>query len=179
MAQEHQIGAKRAVGQLTQRCYNASNSLEIRACEAIPFSVFRRMTERLRTETVDGEGVDVIICSAPRYGGRDNPISRRSNILNCGSADGHVLAPRVFADDKKVGAELNLLCADCEMMVSVPSLDGGIDASFWFFPDTARKVLQQAAADDNLASLPPGFTRRIQARPPPPPPTLPAQWDRN
>eukprot|EP00966_Prymnesium_polylepis_P101637 2353645-Prymnesium_polylepis.1 len=54
MLQERFLTCRHTVNTLKQRCYNAMNSLDLRACEALPFMTMRRVAERLCTELIDG-----------------------------------------------------------------------------------------------------------------------------
>jgi hypothetical protein len=149
MQQEKFLGVLYCLMVLQKRCYTASNSLDLRACEALPYSTMRRLAERLRTELIDGELCPVVIMEAPSYDGEGNPVTQKSNREQGIGDHRKLFAPRVLHDDKGCVAALNTLCADHEMQLSVPSKDG-VDAALWSLVETVRQVLWQAETDENL-----------------------------
>ena len=79
MQQEKFLGAMFAVNTLVEQCYNASNTLDLRANEALPHFLIRRIVERLMTKNISGNLMRVIIMEALSYAGEGNPLTQRSN----------------------------------------------------------------------------------------------------
>eukprot|EP00966_Prymnesium_polylepis_P288177 6656057-Prymnesium_polylepis.1 len=74
--QEHYIAKRDCVEFLERECFNALNSIDLRACEALSIRLMDRLRERL---ACDEHGERRVICRPPQYTGIGNPLTQKSN----------------------------------------------------------------------------------------------------
>ena len=155
MQQERYLGIRDAVKFMEERCFNALNSIDLRACEALPIRTMMKIRERL---ACDAEGKRVVLARPPPYTGAGNPVTQVSNREN-GIKWEHkaICVPFVFRDPAQIRAALDKVLEGRTL-----HLAADFDAAAWELLEMARTLLNQLARDNNLLKLPPGELRVLQ-----------------
>ena len=105
--QEHYIAKRDCVEFLERDCFNALNSVDLRACEALSTRLMDRLRERL---ACDEHGKRRVICRPPQYTGIGNPLTQKSN-REQGILWEHkaVLVPYIFRNSQQMKKAADLV----------------------------------------------------------------------
>jgi hypothetical protein len=153
--QEHYIAKRDCVEFLERECFNALNSIDLRACEALSIRLMDRLRERL---ACDEHGNRRVICRPPQYTGIGNPLTQKSN-REQGILWEHkaVLVPYIFRNSQQMKKAADLVLEGRTLHLAFD-----FDGAAWDLFDQARDLLRQLEYDGNLLVLPPGVLRTLQ-----------------
>ena len=165
-SQERYLAIESAVNKMEEQGYTAVHSADLVVNEHLSVGTTRNINDRL-TQMKNAEGFTekIVLCRPPTYKpdpeGEDiNMLTRKMNKA-LGIGDKVIHIPKPFRSDKDIHTEIYRTFADRTLHLTVPTQDGYEGAAFEFV-DTARDVLRQAEADDNLRALAHGRKRRMQ-----------------
>ena len=155
MQQEHYLAKRDCVDFIEHNCFNALNSIDLRACEALSTRLMDTIRERL---SCNPDGTRKIICKPPDYTGKGNPVTQRSN-RDCGIKweNKAVLVPFVFRNSKQCKQ-----AADLVLEGRTLHLAHDFDGSAWDLWEQARDLLGQLERQGNILELPAGVLRELQ-----------------
>ena len=103
--QEIYLATRDTVAYLDTHCFTALNSIDLRACEALPISTMLRIRERL---ACGPDGKRLVICRPPSSSGKDNPLMRRHNReLGIKYEDKAVFVPYTFKSPAQIRVAAN------------------------------------------------------------------------
>ena len=155
MEQEHYIAKRDCVDFLESHCFNALNSIDLRACEALSIRLINTIRERL---ACGADGKRLVICRPPSYTGAGNPLTQKSNReQGIKWEQKAVLVPFVFRNSSQIKA-----AADRVLDGRTLHLAYDFDGAAWDLWEQARDLLVQLEGDRNLLSLPTGVLRTLQ-----------------
>ena len=165
-AQERYLGIKSAVDKMESEGFTAVHSADVVVNEHLSIGTTRNINDRMtQVKNADGCMERIVLARPPTY--RPDPDGENVNMLTranneaLGIGQRVLYIPRPFRSDKHIHREIYATFADRTLHLTVPTEDGYEGAAFEFV-DSARDVLRQAAADDNLRVLAAGRLRRLQ-----------------
>ena len=158
MQQEHYIAARDFGEFLETHCFNALNSIDLRANEALSINTTVAIRNRFACDPLTGKRR--VYMRPPHYTGNGNPLTRQSNRA-CGIKWEHrvILVPFVFVNSNKMASAVDMVLDGRRLHMAYD-----FDAAAWDLWRTARDLLVQLTAHSNLLTLPAGVLRTLQLR---------------
>ena len=165
-AQERYLGIESAVRTMREQGYTAVHSADLVVNEHLSIGTIRNINDRLtKKKNERGVAEKIVLARPPTYlpdpeAETVNSLTRDMNrALGIGRA--LITCPQPFRRDQEIHTEMYATFKDRTLHLTVPTVDGYEGAGFDIV-HSARDVLRQAAADNNLRALPPGRMRRLQ-----------------
>ena len=165
-SQERYLGIESAVLKMEEQGYTAVHSADLVVNEHLSVGATRNINDRMTlVKNAAGFAERIELCRPPSF--KPDPEGEDINMLTrnmnraLGIGTKVIYIPKPFRSDKEIHREIYATFADRTLHLTVPTEDGYEGAAFEFV-DTARDVLRQAEADDNLRALAPGMKRRMQ-----------------
>ena len=165
-SQERYLAIESAVEKMEEQGYTAVHSADLVVNEHLSIGTTRNINDRMTmVKNAEGFMERIELCRPPSYNpdpeGEDINMLTRSMNRALGIGTKVIYIPRPFRSDKEIHREIYATFADRTLHLTVPTTDGYEGAAFEFV-DTARDVLRQAEADDNLRALAHNQKRRMQ-----------------
>ena len=165
-AQERYLAIESAVDKMEEQGYTAVHSADLVVNEHLSIGTTRNINDRMtQVKNKEGFAERIELCRPPAYTpdseGEDVNMLTRDMNRALGIGTKVIYIPKPFRGDKEIHREIYATFADRTLHLTVPTEDGYEGAAFEFV-DTARDVLRQAEADDNLRALAHGRRRRMQ-----------------
>ena len=127
-------------------CFNARNSIDLRANEALSFSTINNIRDRLGK---DKHGKRLVLMKAPDYKGDCNPLTRENNkAQGIMWAKGEVRVPFAFKNSQQIRAAGEEVLKGRQLYLA-----DDMDGCAWDATDMMADVLHQADKDNNLLKL--------------------------
>ena len=155
LQQEHYVAKRDCVDFLERECFNALNSLDLRACEALSIRLINTIRERF---ACNADGTRRIICRPPAYVGKGNPLTQKSNrAVGIKWERKAVLVPYVFRNSKQMQAAAHGVLEGRTL-----HLAHDFDGAAWDLWEQARDLLGQLERQSNILELPACVLRELQ-----------------
>ena len=165
-SQERYLAIESAVQKMEEQGYSAVHSADLVVNEHLSIGTTRNINDRMtQVKNTEGQMEKIELCRPPSY--KPDPEGEDTNMLTrnmnraLGIGTKVIYIPKPFRSDKEIHREIYKTFADRTLHLTVPTEDGYEGAAFEFV-DTARDVLRQAEADDNLRALAHDQKRRMQ-----------------